>query len=74
LLEEITRQQTNNAKHANPLTLLPGSVPINDQINQLLANKIPFSSATLILITKTLLMTFMATVRATILLKPWLIH
>ncbi len=26
-----------------PLTLLPGSVPINDQINQLLAAKIPFS-------------------------------
>jgi diguanylate cyclase (GGDEF)-like protein len=43
LLEEITRQQIHNAKHANPLTLLPGSVPINDQINQLLANKIPFS-------------------------------
>jgi diguanylate cyclase (GGDEF)-like protein len=43
LLEEITRQQIHNAKHANPLTLLPGSVPINDQTNQLLANKIPFS-------------------------------
>jgi len=43
LLEEITRQQIHNAKHANPLTLLPGSVPINDQINQLLAAKIPFS-------------------------------
>lgn len=43
LLEEITRQQIHNAKHANPLTLLPGSVPINDQINQLLASKIPFS-------------------------------
>lgn len=45
LLEEITRQQIHNAKHANPLTLLPGSVPINEQINQLLANKIPFSFA-----------------------------
>ena len=43
LLEEITRQQIHNAKHANPLTLLPGSVPINEQINQLLAAKIPFS-------------------------------
>jgi len=43
LLEEITRQQIHNAKHANPLTLLPGSVPINDQINQLLAAKTPFS-------------------------------
>lgn len=43
LLEEITRQQIRNAKHANPLTLLPGSVPINEQIDQLLAAKIPFS-------------------------------
>ncbi|MDO9267777.1 MAG: bifunctional diguanylate cyclase/phosphodiesterase [Methylobacter sp.] len=43
LLEEITRQQIHNAKHANPLTLLPGSVPINDQIDQLLAAKAPFS-------------------------------
>jgi len=43
LLEEITRQQIHNAKHANPLTLLPGSVPINDQIDQLLASNVPFS-------------------------------
>ncbi|MGR9014654.1 MAG: EAL domain-containing protein [Gammaproteobacteria bacterium] len=43
LLEEITRQQIHNAKHANPLTLLPGSVPINERINQLLAANIPFS-------------------------------
>jgi diguanylate cyclase (GGDEF)-like protein len=42
LLAEFTRQQIDNAKHANPLTLLPGSVPINNQIDQLLANKIPF--------------------------------
>ncbi|MDO9268232.1 MAG: GGDEF domain-containing protein [Methylobacter sp.] len=42
LLAEFTRQQIDNARHANPLTLLPGSVPINIQINQLLANKIPF--------------------------------
>ncbi len=43
LLAEFTRQQIDNAKHANPLTLLPGSVPLNNQVNQLLANKIPFS-------------------------------
>ncbi|MGZ4989361.1 MAG: EAL domain-containing protein [Methylobacter sp.] len=42
LLAEFTRQQIDNAKHANPLTLLPGSVPINNQINQLLANQRPF--------------------------------
>jgi diguanylate cyclase (GGDEF)-like protein len=43
LLEEITRQQIHNAKHANPLTLLPGSVPINEQIDRLLAANRPFS-------------------------------
>lgn len=43
VLAEVTRQQLDNAKHANPLTLLPGSVPINNQINQLLGQKIPFS-------------------------------
>jgi diguanylate cyclase (GGDEF)-like protein len=45
LLEEITHQQIESAKHANPLTLLPGSVPINKQINQLLAKEIPFCVA-----------------------------
>jgi diguanylate cyclase (GGDEF)-like protein len=45
LLEEITYQQIESAKHANPLTLLPGSVPINKQINQFLAQKTPFSVA-----------------------------
>ncbi len=43
LLEGITQQQIQHAKHANPLTLLPGSVPINEQINQLLASKTAFS-------------------------------
>jgi diguanylate cyclase (GGDEF)-like protein len=43
LLEKITNQQIDNAKHANPLTLLPGSVPMNAQINQLLKTKTPFS-------------------------------
>ncbi|MDP2901847.1 MAG: bifunctional diguanylate cyclase/phosphodiesterase [Methylovulum sp.] len=45
LLEEMTRQQIKNAKHANPLTLLPGSVPVNEYINQLLARKTPFAFA-----------------------------
>ncbi|MDP3838599.1 MAG: GGDEF domain-containing protein, partial [Methylococcales bacterium] len=45
LLEKITCQQIDSAKHANPLTLLPGSAPINEQMNQLLAKKIPFSVA-----------------------------
>ncbi len=43
LLEKITQQQIDNAKHANPLTLLPGSVPMNDKVNRLLANKTPFA-------------------------------
>lgn len=43
LLEVITRQQIQNAKHANPLTLLPGSVPVNDYINRLLANHQAFA-------------------------------
>ena len=45
LLEEITHLQIKNAKHANPLTLLPGSVPVNEQINQLLEQHIPFAIA-----------------------------
>ncbi len=45
LLEEMTRQQIHHAKHANPLTLLPGSVPVNDYIDHLLASHIPFSFA-----------------------------
>ncbi|MGB4498702.1 MAG: bifunctional diguanylate cyclase/phosphodiesterase, partial [Methylococcaceae bacterium] len=43
LLEKITLQQIDNAKHANPLTLLPGSVPMNDEVNRLLANNTPFA-------------------------------
>jgi EAL domain-containing protein (putative c-di-GMP-specific phosphodiesterase class I)/GGDEF domain-containing protein len=43
LLEKITLQQIDNAKHANPLTLLPGSVPMNDEVNRLLVNNIPFA-------------------------------
>lgn len=43
LLEKITQQQIDNAKHANPLTLLPGSVPMNDKVNRLLASKAPFA-------------------------------
>lgn len=36
LLEIITEQKLQHAKHANPLTLLPGIVPTNDAINRLL--------------------------------------
>lgn len=36
LLRAITRMQIEAARHANPLTLLPGNVPINERIGQLL--------------------------------------
>lgn len=36
LLREITRAQIETARYANPLTLLPGNVPINEHIEYLL--------------------------------------
>jgi diguanylate cyclase (GGDEF)-like protein len=36
LLREITKAQIETARYANPLTLLPGNVPINEHIEQLL--------------------------------------
>ncbi len=42
LLQVITDQQLQNAKHANPLTHLPGVTPINHIINKLLSHKKEF--------------------------------
>lgn len=36
LMREITQMQINAARYANPLTLLPGNVPINEHIDRLL--------------------------------------
>lgn len=36
LLREITKSQIETARYANPLTLLPGNVPINEHIEHLL--------------------------------------
>ncbi len=36
LLREITKMQIETARYANPLTLLPGNVPINEHIEYLL--------------------------------------
>jgi diguanylate cyclase (GGDEF)-like protein len=36
LLRELTRMQLEAARYANPLTLLPGNVPINEHIDRLL--------------------------------------
>ena len=38
LMREITQMQINAARYANPLTLLPGNVPINEHIDRLLEN------------------------------------
>lgn len=42
LMREITEIQINTARYANPLTLLPGNVPINEHIDMLLEAGIPF--------------------------------
>jgi len=42
LLKEITEMQISAAKYANPLTLLPGNVPINEHIDRLLEKNITF--------------------------------
>ena len=42
LLHHITKQQITQATHSNPLTSLPGNVPINDTINRLLAEDVVF--------------------------------
>ncbi|GAO34733.1 diguanylate cyclase/phosphodiesterase with CBSdomains [Sulfuricella sp. T08] len=36
LVREITQMQISAARYANPLTMLPGNVPISEQIDQLL--------------------------------------
>lgn len=42
LMREITQMQINAARYANPLTQLPGNVPINEHIDQLLQKQLPF--------------------------------
>ena len=42
LMREITRLQVNAARYANPLTLLPGNVPINEHIDRLLRTGVRF--------------------------------
>jgi len=45
LLRAITSLQVKAARYANPLTLLPGNVPINERIDALLAAQEPFTVA-----------------------------
>jgi EAL domain-containing protein (putative c-di-GMP-specific phosphodiesterase class I)/GGDEF domain-containing protein len=42
LLRELTRMQLESARYANPLSLLPGNVPINEHIERLLEANTPF--------------------------------
>ncbi|HYC42716.1 MAG TPA: GGDEF domain-containing protein [Noviherbaspirillum sp.] len=44
LMREITQMQINAARYANPLTLLPGNVPINEHIDRLLQNGVKFAA------------------------------
>ena len=43
MLHEITTLQVNRARHANPLTMLPGNVPIQEQLQKLFRQRIPFT-------------------------------
>lgn len=43
LLREITKAQIETARYANPLTLLPGNVPINEHVDSLLQSGKPFA-------------------------------
>ncbi|MGD9949995.1 MAG: EAL domain-containing protein [Desulfobulbus sp.] len=43
LLHEITKLQVHRARHANPLTMLPGNVPIQQQLQKLFHQNIPFT-------------------------------
>lgn len=45
LLKRITELEINNARYANPLTLLPGNVPINRETERLLRHGQPFHVA-----------------------------
>jgi diguanylate cyclase (GGDEF)-like protein len=42
LMREITQMQIRAASYANPLTLLPGNVPINEHIDSLLRSNVLF--------------------------------
>lgn len=45
LLQQITEEQIHNARYANPLTLLPGNVPIYEWIDELIKQKQKFHIA-----------------------------
>ena len=44
LLRQVTELQIRYARYANPLTLLPGNVPINEHLDRLLREELPFTA------------------------------
>lgn len=44
LVAAITELQIRSARYANPLTQLPGNVPLNEHTDRLLANRLPFAA------------------------------
>lgn len=44
LMRELTRHQIRAARYANPLTMLPGNVPINEHMGRLLERQIDFTA------------------------------
>lgn len=44
LVRLVTEARIEAARHANPLTLLPGNIPISDHIRRLLARGVPFAA------------------------------
>jgi len=45
LLKKMTEEKIKHAQHANPLTMLPGNVVIQQRVNYLLNRNIPFAMA-----------------------------
>ncbi|MEO2267968.1 GGDEF domain-containing protein [Pseudoalteromonas sp. YIC-656] len=45
ILKHMTEEKVRNAQHANPLTMLPGNIAINDAIEQRIYNQLPFTLA-----------------------------
>ena len=45
LLKKMTEEKVKHAQHANPLTMLPGNIVIQDRMNHLLLHKQRFSMA-----------------------------
>jgi diguanylate cyclase (GGDEF)-like protein len=45
LVRAVTEQRVEAARHANPLTFLPGNIPLTEHIRRLLANATHFAAA-----------------------------